>query len=368
MNVVYSFDDENDIFREEKEFNKICSKYNYQPSILPIVDRIIVIGDIHGDMQLSLDSLVLAKVIKIINYEPNKMPVVQWIGGNTIVVQIGDQIDSCRPPKCDIENEPADDINILNFFTELNKLANEDGGAVYSLLGNHEIMNVDGNFNYVSYNNLNKFSNYIDKNNPNLKFKDKIEARKHAFSVGNDIAVELACTRHSAVIIGSFIFVHAGIVPDFIKKTGIKKRSELIEMNLNVRKWLLGLINKNNIKYIVGSYKYSPFWHRFIGSIPANMNSQDNTCIRYVKDALDLFKVKSMIIGHTPQFFTTHSGINGTCVNETNDNQVWRVDIGGAHAFNDFDDKYTSTGRITNFRETQVLEILEKENKINILK
>lgn len=368
-----NLDIEQDIIEEEKEFNKICKKYKYQPSILPSVDRIIVIGDIHGDMQLALDSLKLANLIEIIEHEENKIPKVKWIGGKTIVVQIGDQIDSCRPhqypctDKRSLLDDKPDDINVINFFTELNNLADKDGGAVYSLLGNHEIMNIEGNFNYVSYNNLDKFSDYVDPKDPTKKFESKLEARKHAFSIGNDVAVEFACTRHSAVVIGSFIFVHAGIVPDFIRKSSVKNRSDLVKMNLNVRKWLLGLINKNNVKHIVGSLNYSIFWNRVLGSIPSNMNSQDNKCITHLKDTLELFKVKSMIIGHTPQFYSNNEGINGTC-NDGNLNQLWRVDIGGSCAFHTFDEQYMRTGKITDLRQAQVLEILEKENKINVLK
>ena len=75
----------------KKTFNKIykdkCSQYQYIPSILPAVKRIIVIGDIHGDMQMLIKCLEIARLI-----DKQK----KWIGGETIVVQVGDQIDSCR--------------------------------------------------------------------------------------------------------------------------------------------------------------------------------------------------------------------------------------------------------------------------------
>ncbi|ARF09877.1 hypothetical protein Indivirus_4_49, partial [Indivirus ILV1] len=62
--------------------------------ILPKQERIIAIGDLHGDYNLTLEVLKLANVIDHNN---------KWIGGNTYVVQIGDQLDNCRPTnkRCD---------------------------------------------------------------------------------------------------------------------------------------------------------------------------------------------------------------------------------------------------------------------------
>ena len=47
-------------------WNRSCSKYNIleQPSIIPAVNRIIVIGDIHGDIEMTVNTLRVAKLIK----------------------------------------------------------------------------------------------------------------------------------------------------------------------------------------------------------------------------------------------------------------------------------------------------------------
>ena len=69
-------------------YNERCSKYPdiSDKDILPEADRIIVIGDLHGDWIQTIESLKIANLIDNDN---------NWIGGNTIVVQIGDQIDRC---------------------------------------------------------------------------------------------------------------------------------------------------------------------------------------------------------------------------------------------------------------------------------
>src|SRR5205085_8743308 len=102
------------------------------------------------------------------------------------------------------------------------------------------------NMNYVSNNDLLKFEKYKDKNNPEKIFNSGKEARIHAFKPGNEYSKLLACTRLPAIIIGSFIFVHAGIIKEFIDKLKIKKRDDLYKLSYSIRRWLLGLITKDN--------------------------------------------------------------------------------------------------------------------------
>ena len=70
-----------------------------------------------------------------------------WIAGNTKVVQVGDQIDGHgRYGNQDAHGE----MEILDFLENLHNEAKILGGGVYSLLGNHEFMNVSNNLSYVS--------------------------------------------------------------------------------------------------------------------------------------------------------------------------------------------------------------------------
>lgn len=216
----------------QKEWDIDCKDFSDSPlpSSLPAVRRIIAIGDLHGDWNMTLESLKIAGVIN----EDN-----DWIGDDTVVVQIGDQIDRCRgyQYKCDHKNatinDENSDVKILKFFTSLHKQAQEKGGAVYSLLGNHELMNVMGDLRYVSYKGLTEF----DSNNSMIKGKKN---RKDAFKKGNDLANFMACTRQSALIIGSNLFVHAGIVPKLAEKYQVK------DINKLIRKWLLDKLEDDN--------------------------------------------------------------------------------------------------------------------------
>lgn len=349
----------------ENDFNEDCKDYNFLPSVFPPVRRIIAIGDLHGDIKMTLDCLKIANLIQDANIlnsnhdiEYNKL---MWTGGDTIVVQIGDQVDRCRPVqfKCDDprsmgDNDEASDIRILKLFTFLDTQAREHGGHVISILGNHEIMNVMGNMNYVSYMGLEEFDGYVDPKDQNIKFQTGKEARIHAFKPGNELGSFLGCTRLSAIIIGANLFVHAGLLPEFASKIGLNSKEDLEKVNQSVRKWLVGKINNDNINQIVGSFKDSMFWTRVMGSIPPEANGEE--CEKFLKPVLQTLNISSMIVGHTPQFYMNNQGINQAC-----DNGIWRIDNGVSGAFDKFD---SNTG--TN-RTVQVLEILN-DNQFNILK
>ncbi|MBA42559.1 MAG: hypothetical protein CMF62_00935 [Magnetococcales bacterium] len=342
----------------KEEFEKDCPDYPYISTIIPPVDRIIAIGDLHGDYNLTLQIL---KLTKIIDSDLN------WIGKNTVVVQVGDQVDRCRPYefKCDDPratlNDEASDYKIMKFLTDLNEKAKNDGGKVISLLGNHELMNVKGNMNYVSYLGLEEFNDYEDPNDPTIKFNSGKEARIHAFAKGNEIARFMGCTRLSAVIVGDFLFAHAGIIPQYAEELELNNREDIEKLNSIVRKWLLGHVTPNYIDKIVGSSKNSMFWNRVLGNIPNNKSMSSPDCQLYVKPVLDLFDLKGMIVGHTPQFTKNNSGISKTC-----DNSVLRADFGGSDAFSPFDNDFNKkTKKRSVLRRAMAFEIINnKEIKV----
>lgn len=337
----------------KKEYKKDCKLYPYIDSYLPAVKRIIVIGDIHSDYDVMIKSLLLANIINDKD---------EWIAvpKDTIVVQVGDQLDGCRPtnksmkcatdPKATFKDE-ANDLKIMKYLTELDTKARSEGGRVISLIGNHEIMNVEGNFMYVSYKDLKQFEGYRDSNS-GIVYKDAIEGRKTAFRTGGEIAKFMACTRISCVVIGSNLFAHAGILPDLIEKFKITSVTDLDKINILVRKWLLGQIT-HNITDIINSSKVSPFWTRIFGNITPKTN--DYNCVTHLEPVLKTLKIGNVIVGHTPQFYTHKEGINSTC-----DDKLWRVDIGLSKAFHPFD-------TIKTRKEIQVLEILN-DNQFNIIK
>lgn len=330
------------------------------PTIVPAVNRIIAIGDVHGDMKLIIDSLEISNIIKKTNNDRDIISVkldgktynYEWIGKKTVVVQVGDQNDSCRSKNgsCDhVIKDTADDIKILNFYTNLNMLAKKDGGAVYSLIGNHEIMNVEGNFSYTSNENKEIFKNYMDPYT-GQKFSNALEARSHAFKQGNEYANFIGCTRQSVLIIGDFMFIHAGVEKEFLQN--FRGRHNLYKLNKLVRNWLLNTLSKvdeNNYQMnkLLDEASYSPFWTRIMGNLPPHLSYKSNECQQYLAPILNSYKIKGLVIGHTPQ----EIGINSTC-----DDKLFRIDVGASKAFHDTEEA------VLKRREPQVLEILKLPN------
>lgn len=351
------------VYKFQEIWQDKCSKYEIksQPHILPAVKRIIVIGDIHGDWEMTQKSL---KVAKLIDSEGN------WIGQDTVVVQVGDQIDRCRYSgiPCNLkratENDEGNDWKILQYFTELHKQALKKGGAVYSLVGNHELMNVNGDFRYVSYEGIQEFKDY--KKPDGTGFKNGTEARSWAFEIGNSISEFLACTRQVALIIGSNLFVHAGILPEIAKKYSVKNLNQLMSL------YLLDKLDKNKFKDFINPYS-SPLWTRDYGKIGMQQYGNKNKtlkneeeCTQLLNPLKEIYKVDKIFVGHTPLL---EHGIGSVC-----DGKVWLTDYGLSGAFDKFDKNLASSESSSEYvhrsssRKAQVLEILDDGRVINILK
>ena len=344
----------------ETEYQSYCRNYPYTHAIMPAQPKIVVLGDIHGDYELAINMLKLGKLIDNNN---------NWIGGSTYVVQVGDQIDRCRPINnmtCDKKqttyDDESSDVKILKLFTNLDLQAIKQGGRVISLFGNHEIMNIQGQLNYVSYEGLKEFENYKDPNNPTRKFISPIHARAHAFAPGNELGRMLGCTRLPAVIIGQNLFVHAGIINSIVKLLGIHSNSDLETINIAMRKWLLGLLDSRYLENIIKASKKSIFWTRILGSLPSNIKYDDKRCVDNLGKVLSTLRIGKIVIGHTPTSFAYNDDTNSTC-----SGSVLRTDNGSSKAFNKFDNDFLTTGKVNDKRRAQIA-IITNDNQVSIVK
>ena len=153
----------------------------------PNCDRLVIIGDIHGDIKRLKTILIDAKIIN------NN---IEWIAEppNTVVVQMGDQVDSLNRDESIAEWEVLDDVEVIYFTNLLDKFAQSKGGRFISIIGNHEFMNVIGNYSYVSNKSM--------ANNENK--------RRELFKAKGVLSPILS-KRPIVLKIGELFFCHAGL-------------------------------------------------------------------------------------------------------------------------------------------------------------
>lgn len=94
------------------------------------VARIVAVGDVHGAYDALVETLRAAAVVD---------GDAAWSGGKTHLVFTGDLVD-----------RGAESRRVMDLVMQLEKQARKAGGRVHMLLGNHEVMNLNGDLRYVS--------------------------------------------------------------------------------------------------------------------------------------------------------------------------------------------------------------------------
>ena len=315
--VIPNFLPYNEYVKQHKEI-KVCSKF--PKCSINKVDRIIAVGDIHGDFDALLASLYDGKVID----ETGK-----WIGGNTIVVQVGDILDKGGRGKED-ETLKVDDSEwrIICYIEELQKMAFNDGGYVCLLLGNHEVMNLKGDFRYTT--------------RATMEYFGGLEGRTEAFRPGGIIFQKLACMTNGIIKIGSWVFVHAGLIPEALED--YNNKDGLHSLNTDLRDYLLGNLNQEDEKYNklmnLFSNNEGIIWTRAFGREEADCKLLDRALSMELLQIPGKPKSGGLIVGHTPQMY---DNISGKC-----NNKLFAIDRGMSKAFGE-----------ENSKRIEVLEILD---------
>lgn len=265
------------------------------PFRFPAPERLVALGDVHGDLAATLRALRLAGVVDGAG---------RWSAGELVVVQTGDQLD-----------RGDDERKILDLFERLREEAEKAGGAFHALLGNHETMNAQADFRYVTQGGFAAFADVGEGGVSESvigRFPESARGRARALLPGGKYAALLG-KRNTIAIVGESVFVHGGVLLKHVEY-GIGR------LNEEVREWLVGKRPTPPAAIVSDD---APVWSRDY-SDPASAKAD---CAQLAQ-VLQRLKAKRMVVGHTVQ----DHGITSAC-----DGKVWRIDVGmakhyGGHA------------------------------------
>ena len=307
---------------------------SFEARAQPAPQRIVAIGDLHGDHDAWRAIAMAAGLID----ENGK-----WTGGDATLVQLGDVVD--RGP---------DSLKIIRDLMRLQSDAPKRGGKVIVVLGNHEAMMMIGDMRYV---HPGEYAAFVDPDSrgrrnrvyevnreqiqaayrsrmPRLEpaaIKDewlkttplgKIEYQR-AWRPDGELG-QWALGNPAVLKLGDTLFVHGGISATYANVP-------VDDINSQVR---AALKAQNDDLNAIISHPQSPLWYRGLiirnDGDPATVTpippgtTIPLTIAQEIDLALKGFGVKRLVVAHTP----TRGGIV-----ENAKGKLWRIDSGISRAY-----------------------------------
>jgi len=229
------------------------------PDTFEGVERVVAVGDVHGDVEALMEVLRLAGLID----EEGR-----WSGGKAHLVQTGDIAD--RAPRT---------RDCYELLMRLEREALAAGGRVHVLLGNHEVMNMRGDLRYVTPEEL---ASYADQSpTPDAPgARPGLAGHRVAFGPEGRYGQWLR-SRPGVLRIDGTLFMHGGLQPAVSART-------LAELNRWVRQDLFAGSSSGG-----GTDPRGPLWFRGYALEPeAQWNGG-------LTEVLQRFGAKRMVMGHT---------------------------------------------------------------------
>ncbi len=259
-----------------------------QQTSSPKAQRLVVIGDLHADLENSRRAFRLAGAIDERD---------SWIGGNLTIVQMGDLVGRGK-----------EDRAVLEFVLGLQDKARTAGGTLHVLLGNHEVFAARPDHRWVD---PDAFAAFRALPTLNLKhprvtaLPDGERARFAAMMPGGYYAKRLAALP-AVLRIGDTVFAHGGVLPHWA-------RYGLDRINTEVAAWLAGKTDEppSTLGLDDGSADDGVMWSRHFAV------DWTNGCA-VLDESLSILKARRMIVAHTVQ-----PKITSRC-----QDRAWAVDVG----------------------------------------
>jgi len=255
---------------------KLNSSYELAAQVYEMPEKLVAISDIEGNFT-GFYSFLLAN--KIIDKDCN------WIYGKGHLVLNGDFVDRGKQV-----------TQVLWLIYKLDQQAKQAGGKVHYLLGNHEIMMLQGNVSYANF----KYIEAAKRISKNSNWRD---AMCFLYSSHSELGKWLR-TKNIIEKIGSTIFVHAGL-----NIQHVNGKLSIEELNKTARLHY-GISNRNQPtgtkESLTLSSIYSPYWDRglamdFKHTILFFLNGLNTkkTTQTQVDSILNFYRGSRIVIGHS---------------------------------------------------------------------
>lgn len=257
------------------------------------VQRIVAVGDVHGDYNRFVGLLRSAELIDVRN---------AWRGGASHLVVLGDFLD--RGP---------DSRKLMDLLIELRPRAQAAGGRVHALLGNHEAMNIYGDLRYVSREDFESYRTCDSKAlrekafklalgeqrakgglpEDAAEFRDKFETdhplgyleHRLAFLPNGKYGKWLR-QQNVMIRINDFLFVHGGISPKYASATRKEVNERVREELMDFSKYSAGMAADES----------GPLWYRGLAQLPEDASG----LVAHIDQVLQTQQARHIVIGHTP--------------------------------------------------------------------
>lgn len=300
----------------------------------PAPQRIVAIGDLHGDYDAWR---AIARASRLVDARG------RWVGGNAILVQLGDVVD--RGP---------DSLKIIRDLQLLQRQAPKARGRVIALIGNHEAMMMTGDLRYA---HPGEFAAFVTKDSK-ARREQLYDANRAAIEAGFRLrtpsmsaeaikaewikGVPLGMIEHQAawrpegelgkwaaanpavVKLGDTLFVHGGLSSAFANLT-------VEEIN---RKVAAALKAQDQAPTSIINHPQGPLWYRgligrgdgdeaTLAPVPAGA-AAPLTIEQEIDLVLNNYRVKRIVVGHTPSRGGIVSAAGG---------KLWRADSAISRAY-----------------------------------
>jgi hypothetical protein len=260
--------------------------------------RIVVVGDIHGDINN------LVKILKDTNLIRGKRAT--WKGNRAHLVLMGDLIDRGEDSKA-----------VMMYVQQLTQQARSAGGEVHALIGNHEALAAEGDFRATAAE--------ISSFQKGTKMS-KREVLDWTYRSKKGPFADWIASRNAIVQIGPYIFVHAGIGSWAIER-------DPGEVNSTIRAWMRFLQGNgpkppSRTSWVVDNEYQSPLWTRALASSSPYLNRalMPGNLLNMI---LDRWNATHLFVGHS---VTQHSGFRITLDHPTFKDRVIEMDTGISYA------------------------------------